>query len=106
MHTRRLLNSSVFIRRSQPCKKDVDFINVFIKRPHSTCIKERFVGQVVKASASGVEDLGLESCLQRDFSGSRHTSDLKIGTPVAARSLALQGQRWDWSAQCQYTVTG
>ena len=23
-----------------------------------------------------------------------------------ARRLALQGQRWDWSARCQYTVTG
>ena len=38
---------------------------------------------MVKASAFGTEDPGLESCLQRDFSGSSHTSDLKIGTPVA-----------------------
>ena len=41
-------------------------------------------GLVIKASASGAEDPGFESCLQRDFSGSRHTSDIKIGTPVAA----------------------
>ena len=42
----------------------------------------RLFGLVVKASASGAEDPGFESCLQRDFSGSS-TSDLKIGTPVA-----------------------
>ena len=41
------------------------------------------VGLVVKASASGAEDPGFESRLRRDFSGSSHTSDLKIGTPVA-----------------------
>ena len=38
---------------------------------------------VVKASASRVEDPGFESRLRRDFSGSSHTSDSKIGTPVA-----------------------
>ena len=37
-----------------------------------------------KASASRAEDPGFESRLRRDFfSGSSHTSDLKIGTPVA-----------------------
>ena len=43
---------------------------------------DRLVGLVVKASASRSEDLGFDSCL-RDFSGWSHTSDLKIGTPVA-----------------------
>ena len=46
----------------------------------------RLAGLVVKASASGgsgAEDPEFESRLQRDFSGSSHTSDLKIGTPVA-----------------------
>ena len=38
---------------------------------------------MVKVSASGAEDPVLESCLQGDFSGSSHISDLKIGTPVA-----------------------
>ena len=38
---------------------------------------------MVKASAPRVEDPGFESCLHPDFSGSSHTSDLKIGTPVA-----------------------
>ena len=38
---------------------------------------------MVKASALGAEDPGFESHLRRDFSGSSHTSDSKIGTPVA-----------------------
>ena len=37
---------------------------------------------MVKASASGAKDPGFECSLRRDFSGSSHTSDLKIGTPV------------------------
>ena len=41
------------------------------------------VGLVVKATASGAEDLGFESRLRRDLYGSSHTSDLKIGAPVA-----------------------
>ena len=36
-----------------------------------------------KASASRAEDPGFESRLCRDFLGSSHTSDSKIGTPVA-----------------------
>ena len=43
----------------------------------------RLVGLVVKASASRAEDPGFKFSLRRDFSGSSHTSDLKIGTPVA-----------------------
>ena len=43
----------------------------------------RLVGLVVKASASRAGDPGFESRLRRDFSGSSHTSDLKIGDPVA-----------------------
>ena len=34
-------------------------------------------------STSRAEDPGFESLLRWDFSGSSHTSDLKIGTPVA-----------------------
>ena len=44
---------------------------------------KRLVGLVVKASASRAEDPVFESHLRRNFSGSSHTSDLKIGTPVA-----------------------
>ena len=44
-------------------------------------INHRLVGLVVKASASRAKDPGLES--RQDFSGSSHTSDFKIGTPVA-----------------------
>ena len=43
----------------------------------------RLGGLVVKASASRAEDPRFESRLRRDFSGSSHTSDLIIGTPVA-----------------------
>ena len=45
---------------------------------------------MVKASASRAEDPGFESRLQRDFSGSSHTSDLNVGTPVATLSGALR----------------
>ena len=38
---------------------------------------------MVKASAPKAEGSEFESRLRRDFSGSSHTSDLKIGTPVA-----------------------
>ena len=44
---------------------------------------DHLVGLAVKVSASREEDLGFESHLRRDFSGSCHTSDLKIGTPMA-----------------------
>ena len=44
---------------------------------------DRLVGLVVKASASRAEGPGFESRLRGIFSGSSHTSDLKIGTPVA-----------------------
>ena len=49
----------------------------------------RLVGLVVKAYASRAEDPGFESRLRRVLfvfffpPGSSHTSDLKIGTPVA-----------------------
>ena len=42
----------------------------------------RLGGLVVKASASRAQDPGFEFRLRRDISGSSHTSDLKIGTPV------------------------
>ena len=45
--------------------------------------RRRLVGLVVKASASRVEDPMFESRLRQDFLWSSHTSDLKIGTPVA-----------------------
>ena len=48
---------------------------------YSACSCDHLVGLVVKASAS--EDPGFESRWRRDFSGSSHTSDLNIGTPVA-----------------------
>ena len=43
---------------------------------------------MVRASASGVEDPGFKSRLRLDFSGSSHTCDLKLGTPIATLSGA------------------
>ena len=48
----------------------------------------RLVGLVVRVSASGAVDLEFESRLRRDFSLWSHTSDIKIGTPVATLSGA------------------
>ena len=56
----------------------------FYKQPDPSFLPVyRLVGLVVKASASRVEDPGSESRLRRDFSGSSHTIDIKIDTPVA-----------------------
>ena len=44
---------------------------------------DRLGDLVVKVFASRAEDPGFESRLLQDFSGSSHTSDSKIGTPVA-----------------------
>ena len=49
---------------------------------------DRLAGLVVKVPASRAEDPGFESRLRRDFSWSSHTSDFKIGTPVATLSGA------------------
>ena len=49
----------------------------------SLCLSDRLIGLVVKASASRMEDPGLNPTCAGIFSGSSHTSDLKIGTPVA-----------------------
>ena len=49
-----------------------------------SCLMDHLLGLVVKGSASGVADPGFDSCLGHgDFSRSSHTSDFKIGTPVA-----------------------
>ena len=54
---------------------------------------------MVKASASGAEDPGFESRFRRDFSGSSHTSDLKIGTPVATLSGEWQYRVSAWTGR-------
>ena len=60
-------------------------------RPLLSPFLNHLAGLVVKASASRAENPGFESRLRRDFSGASHTSDLKIGTPVAT----LPGT-WDY----------
>ena len=69
---------------------------------------DRLVGLGDKASTSRVEDPGFESRLLEDFSGPSHTSDLRIGTPVATLPGArrYKSQYWHCLARCQYTVTG
>ena len=66
---------------------------------------DRLACLVVKASTSGAPDPGFESHFRGDFSRWSHTSDFKIGTPVAALPgvVVLEGQRWDWLDRCQYT---
>ena len=67
----------------------------------------RLVGLVVKASASRAEDPGLDSRSCRgDIFGSSHTSDFKIGTPVATLPGAWNCRVSTGLARCQYTVTG
>ena len=46
-------------------------------------LAHRLGGLVVKASTWRAEDPGFKSHLRWDFSGLSHSSDLKIGTPVA-----------------------
>ena len=58
-------------------------VGAILRLPASHCPNHRLVGLLVKASASRAEDPGFESRLRRDFSASSHTSDSKIGTPVA-----------------------
>ena len=47
------------------------------------CVRMLIHCQYTEASALREEDPGFESCLRRDFSGSSHTRDLKIGILVA-----------------------
>ena len=61
-----------------------------------------------KASASRAEGPGFKSRLQLDFFGVKSYQWLQNwhSSGYPARRLALLGQHWDWSAWCQYTVTG
>ena len=72
------------------------------------CGTDRLVGLVVKASSSRAEGPGFESCWRWDFFGVESNQWLKNwhSSGYPARRLALWGQHWDWSARCQYTVTG
>ena len=55
-----------------------------VRRSSLSVVGDCLAGLVVKASDSRAEDPGCESRLRRDFfPRSSHTSDFKIGTPVA-----------------------
>ena len=74
-------------------------LSVVICGHYLVIISHRLVGLVVKASASRVEDPGFEYPCAGNFSGSSHTSDLKIGIPVATlpgawRSRVNSGTSW------------
>ena len=56
------------------------FLHSFL---HRILYTHRLAGLVVEVYASEAEDLGFKSRLRLNFSGLSHTSDLKIGTPVA-----------------------
>ena len=76
---------------------------------YGTRTNDRLGGLGVKASTSGAEDPGFESRLRRDFSGSIHTSELKLGTPVATQAGAWRYRvstgtgRPGVNILCQYT---
>ena len=61
-------------------------------KPSSLCFCDRLVGLVVRASAPRTEDPRFGSHWRRDFSGSSHTSDLNIGTPVATLPCAWRSR--------------
>ena len=67
----------------------------------SVPVSDRLFGLMVNSSSSSrAEDPGFDSYLRRgDFSGSSHTSDLKVGTPVtilpgAWRYRVIAGTGW------------
>ena len=65
---------------------------------------DRLVGLVVRRPPRERKIPGSNPACDGFFSGSSHTSDLKIGNPVATLPGAWRYR--DWSARCQYTVTG
>ena len=73
------------------------------RHTHTHCL----AGLVVKASASRAEDPGFQSHLRWLFF-SQVESWLKNwhSSGYPARHLTLYGQRWDWLARRQYTLTG
>ena len=71
-------------------------------------VRYRLVGLVVRRPPRERKIPGSNPACAGIFSGSSHTSDLKIGTPVATLPGAWRYRvsAGDWSARCQYTVTG
>ena len=78
-----VLQVRIFILWSTRTKVMGGLLNSLLSSGIFTVAVYCLIGIVVKASASGAEGPGLESCLRQDFSRLSHTSDLKIGTPVA-----------------------
>ena len=65
------------------CQNEEKSLITYLAVDSSLPSGDRLVGLVVKASAWRWEDPGFKYRLQGFFSGSSHTRDLKIGTPMA-----------------------
>ena len=77
--TRRSISRRECNRAGHACIPHTLWRHLVCRFSRSGCLD----GLVVKASAPRAEDPRFESRLRRDFSGSSHTNDFKIGTPVA-----------------------
>ena len=79
---------SDFVRRHEAAFRDfhIFLVGALTETASSICKVYHLVGQVVKPSASGVENpgVGFPRLCCWYFSESSHTSVLNIGTPVAA----------------------
>ena len=81
--------------------------SVFLYLSGFTTQSDRLVGLVVRRPPRERKIPGSNPACGRIFSGSSHTSDSKIGTPVATLPGAWRYRvSAGTSAGCQYTVTG
>ena len=70
-------------------------------------VLDHLVGLVVRRQPREQKIPGLNPACGGIFSGSSHTSDLKIGTPVATLPApGVIGSALGLVGGCQYTVTG
>ena len=79
------LLSNIFVHQIRPSVLIYAYMYIFGNNDWCNCHHriDCLIGLVVKASASRAKDPGFESHLRQEFSGSSHTNDLRIGTPVA-----------------------
>ena len=70
----------------------------------ASLLSDRLVGLVEKVFALRAEDSRFESRLCQDFSGSSHTSDLNIGTPVATLPGAWRYRVSAWTGWSSVSI--
>ena len=94
--------------KSTTCKDINRDVHWWLSKASQLCSSHLLAGLVVKASASGSGRSQVQIPLATGFFQVESYQWLinwhSSGYP--ARRLALKGQRRDWSARCQYTVTG